>query len=173
MAKEKVNPMSTASLEKVTVNVCVGNDKQGMVKAKKLLEKITEKTPVISTAKKRIAQWQIRPGLGIGYRVTLRDEDAKKFLKWILESRGNVLRKKSLDETGNFSIGVPEYLELNGLKYDADIGILGFEVTVTFAKPGYRVRTRRLQQRKVPQRHRVTQDEVISYVQENFGVKVE
>lgn len=172
MAKEN-NPMTKAYLEKVTVNVCVGNDKQGMVRAEKLLRKITEKTPVTSTAKKRIAQWQIRPGLPIGYKVTLRDEDAKKFIQWILESRGKKLSKKSLDENGNFSIGVHEYLELNGMKYDAEIGIIGFEVTTTFSKPGHRIKTRRLQKKKIPQRHRVTRDEVISFMEKDLGVKVE
>ena len=171
--KDTPNPMRGVLLDKVTVNVCVGNDKQGMVKAKKLLEKLTEKTPVQNCAKKRLATWQIRPGLPIGYKVTLRGEDAAKFLKWILESKNKKVKASSLDTNGNFALGFQEYLELNGMKYDADIGIMGFELMITFARAGFRVKTRRLKNAKVPQRHRVTKDEVIEYLKSNFKVSVE
>lgn len=167
------NKMRTVSLDKVTVNICVGNDKQAMIKAKKLLESLTKKTPVEATAKKRLATWQIRPGLAIGYKVTLRGTDAAEFLKWILESKGNKLKSSSLDTYGNFAVGVHEYLELKGMKYDADIGIMGFELMTTFTRPGFRVKTRRLSKAKVPQRHKVTQAEVVEYMKENFEVTVE
>lgn len=170
---EKVNPMREVLLEKVTVNICVGNDKQGMVKAEKLLKKITEKTPVKSTAKKRLAAWQIRPGLPIGYKVTLRGDDAKKFLKWVLDSKGKKFKASSVDKNSNFSIGVHEYLDLNGMKYDADIGIMGFELMATFVRPGFRVKTRNIRPVKVPQRHRVTKDEVVEFMKSNFEVKVQ
>ena len=171
MAKEnKTNVMKTLSLEKVTVNICVGNDKQGMVKADKLLRKLTNKTPVKNSAKKRIAAYTIRPGLPIGYKVTLRGDDANKFLQWVLDSKGKKFKSSSIDKNGNFSIGFHEYLDLNGMKYDADIGIMGFEVMVTFVRPGFRIKSRLLQKAKVPQRHRVTKQEVVDYMKENFKV---
>lgn len=172
MVAKKINPMTKAYLEKVTVNICVGNDKLGMVKADKLLRKLTDKTPVKASAKKRIATYQIRPGLPIGYKVTLRGDDANKFLKWVLESKGNKFKSSSIDQGGNFSIGFHEYLDLKGMKYDADIGIMGFELMITFAKPGFRIRTRDLKKEKVPQRHRVKKDEVIEFMKENFKVEV-
>jgi len=172
MAEVKTNPMKEVKLEKLTVNICVGNDKQGMVKADKLLRKLTDKTPVKNAAKKRIATYQIRPGLPIGYKVTLRGEDAKKFLTWILDSKGKKFNSKSIDANGNFSIGFHEYLDLNGMKYDADIGIMGFEVMATFVRAGFRIKTRGLRKAKVPQRHRVTKDEVISFMKSNFKVEV-
>lgn len=169
---EITNPMREVLLEKVTVNICVGNDKTGMVKAEKLLEKITGKTPVKNTAKRRLAAWQIRPGLPIGYKVTLRREDAKKFLAWVLESKGKKFKGSSIDKNGNFSLGVNEYLDLNGLKYDSEIGIMGFELMVTFIRRGFRIKSRNLLKAKVPQRHRVTKDEALNFMVENFGVKV-
>lgn len=169
---EAQNIMKTVSLEKVTVNICVGNDKQTMIKARKLLETLTKKKPVEAVAKRRLATWQIRPGLAIGYKVTLRGEDAKSFLTWILESKGNKLKASSLDKYGNFAVGVHEYLELKGMKYDSDIGIMGFELMTTFVRPGFRVKSRRLLRRKVPARHKVTKEEVIEYMDKNFGVKI-
>ena len=167
------NPMRKIRMEKVTVNICVGNDKQGMVKAEKLLRKLTNKTPVKNCAKKRLAAWQIRPGLPIGYKVTLRGDDAKNFLQWVLDSKGKKFKASSLDANNNFSVGFHEYLDLNGMKYDAEIGILGFEVMVTFSRPGFRIKQRRLKTSKIPLRHRVKKDEVIEYMKENFKVSVE
>ncbi len=170
---ENINKMREVSLDKVTVNICVGNDKPGMIKAEKLIKLLTKKTPVKATAKRRLALWQIRPGLPIGYKVTLREQDAKDFLTWIFKSKGNVLKKSSLDNQGNFALGVAEYLDLSGMKYDADIGIMGFELMATFTRPGFRIKSRRLKKAKIPQRHKVTRDEVTAYVENNFGVKVE
>ena len=164
--------MKKIFLDKVTLNVCVGNDKPGMVKAEKLLKMLTNKTPVICTAKRRMATWQIRPGLPIGYKVTLRGDDAAKFLAWCLESKGNKLKSSSLDHTGNFSLGFTEYLELSRSKYDADIGIMGFEVMVTFKRPGGRVKTRALHPARIPQRHKVTAEEVTAYLTEHFKTEV-
>ena len=175
MTQENValNPMKQISIDKVTVNMCVGNDKNGMVKAEKLLSMLTKKTPVKCNAKKRLNTWQIRPGLAIGYKVTLRGEDAHEFLKWVLKSKGNKVSKKSLDTYGNFSIGVHEYLDLSGMKYDADIGIIGFEVMTTFKRPGFRIKSRFTQKARIPQRHKVSPEEVIEFMNNEFGVSVQ
>lgn len=173
MEEVQQNIMRKVLLDKATVNICVGNDKQGMIRAEKLIKALTNKTPVHACAKKRLATWQIRPGLPIGYKVTLRDQEAKEFLAWIFKSKGNKLKVSSLDKTGNFAIGVSEYLDLSGMKYDADIGIMGFEVMITFTRPGSRVKSRRLRKSRVPLRHKVTKDEVINYLGNEFKVKVE
>lgn len=167
------NVMRRLILDKVTINICVGNDKEGMVKAEKLLVKLTGKTPVKNTAKRRLATWQIRPGLPIGYKVTLRGEDSSKFLQWILDSKGKKFNSKSIDNNNNFSMGFHEYLDLNGMKYDADIGIMGFELMVTFKRPGFRIKSRRLIASKIPKRHRVSKEEVIEFIKTNFKVKIE
>lgn len=166
------NPMKGVIIDKLTVNLCVGNDKNGMIKAEKLLSKITNKTPVKCSAKRRLNTWQIRPGLAIGYKVTLRDNDAQEFLAWVLKSKKNVISKKSLDTYGNFSIGVHEYLDLSGMKYDADIGIIGFEVMTTFRRAGFRIKSRFVGKAKIPKRHKTTPEEVIEYMEKTFGAEV-
>lgn len=166
------NVMQKVFLDKVTVNICVGNDKAGMDKAEKLLRKLTDRTPVRNTAKRRLATWQIRPGLPIGFKVTLRGEEAKKFLTWMLNSKSKKINESSMDDYGNFSLGFPEYLEVSGIKYDAEIGIMGFEVMVSFSRPGFRVKKRLLQNRRVPMRHRVTREEVKEFLKENFNTEV-
>jgi large subunit ribosomal protein L5 len=171
--QKNTNPMKKPTIDKITVNVCVGNDKPGMIKAEKLLSKLTNKTPVKCSAKRRLNTWQIRPGLPIGYKVTLRDNDAYEFLRWVLKSKGNVISEKALDTYGNFSIGVHEYLDLVGMKYDADIGIIGFEVMTTFKRAGYRIKSRFVGKTKVPSRHKVTPEEVKEFMKQEFEVKFE
>lgn len=172
MAQEKINVMKNLILDKITVNICVGNDKPGMVKAEKLLKLVTNKTPVKNSARKRLATWQIRPGLPIGYKVTMRGEDANKFLKWILDSKGKKLKSSSIDGNGNFSVGVSEYLDLKGMKYDSEIGIMGFELTATFKRAGFRIKSRNIRPSKVPQRHRIKKDEVLGFMEKSFGVSI-
>ena len=58
------------------------------------------------------------------------------------------------------------------MKYDAEIGIMGFELMATFIRPGFRIKVRSLKSAKVPKRHRVTKEEVLNYMIENFGVSV-
>lgn len=169
----KVNSMREVILEKVTVNICVGNDKQAMVRAESLLKTLTKKNPVKNCAKKRLATWQIRPGLPIGYKVTLRGDDAKEFLKWVLASKANKLNLSCIDNNGNFAVGVQEYLELSGMKYDADVGIMGFELMTTFMRRGFRIKNRRLLKSKIPKRHKITKDEVVDFMKENFDVRFE
>jgi large subunit ribosomal protein L5 len=168
---KNINEMKKVFLEKVTINVCVGNDKQGMIKAEKLLEKLSSKKPVKNSAKKRLATWQIRPGLPIGYKVTLRGDDAKNFLIWALKSKSNELKESSLDMYGNFSLGFSEYLELSSMKYDADIGIMGFELMVTFARKGFRIKSRKLKTERIPKRHKLSKEEVKEVLINDYGVK--
>ena len=46
------------------------------------------------------------------------------------------------DETGNLSFGFAEYIDVEGIQYDPEIGVIGFNVAVTFERPGYRIKQR-------------------------------
>ena len=169
----KINPMKKVEIEKLTINICVGNDKAGMEKAKVLLGILKEsRKPAYTCAKRRLATWQIRPGLPIGYKLTLRRLEAIEFLKWVLLSKKNTISEKSFDKLGNFSVGVYEYLDLKGLKYNADVGIMGFEIMVTFKRLGLRVKDRRIRKAKIPMRHKPSKEEVITFLKENLQVEV-
>ena len=57
------------------------------------------------------------------------------------------------------------------MKYNPDIGIFGMNVSVTFEKPGYRIAKRRIQQKKVPAKHRISKEEtMMKYMEDNFNV---
>jgi len=163
-------------IEKLTINICVGNDKLGMVRAEKLITSICkDRKPTKCCAKKRLATWKLRPGLPIGYKLTLRKAKAIEFLTWILDSKGKKIKQSSFDKYGNFGVGIAEYLDLKGMKYDADIGIMGFEIMVSFKrKYGNRVKSRLLREAKIPNRHKPSKTEVFEFLKNTIeGVKIE
>jgi len=161
------------SVEKVTVNIGVGTTGEKLEKAKKLLQKLTERKPIETKSKKRIPTWDLRPGVAIGTKVTLRGESAKKFLNLALDSVERKVKPSNFDNLGNFSFGVHEYIDVPGFKYDPDIGILGFNVSATLDKWGYRVKKRKRQTSRIPKKHMITQAESIDYFKKNFNVVVE
>lgn len=159
-------------LEKVTLNVGVGSG--GNVKidnAKKLLERITGVKPVATKAKKRNPSFNIRKGDLIGVKVTLRKEKALSVLKKCLEAVNFKLPLSCFDSHGNFSFGVHEYIELKGVKYDPEIGMMGFDVCVTLSKPGKRVALRRIKPARIPLKQRVSKSEAVEFVK-GLGVEV-
>jgi large subunit ribosomal protein L5 len=120
-------------------------------------------------SKKRIPGWGVRPGLEIGAVITLR-KDIEPFLKKMLITIDNTLKKKQIS-TNNFSFGIKEYIEIPGVEYQRDIGIMGFDVTVVFKRTGRRIRLKKIKQGKIPKRQDITKEEIIRFMEENFQTK--
>jgi len=165
-----MNPMQEVRIEKVTLNIGTGGPGDKLDKAMQLLNKITSAKPVTTTSKKRIPTWGVRPGLQIGCKVTVRKKKAEELLKRLLAAKSNKLSDTNIDRTGNLSFGIPEYIDIPGAEYDASIGIIGLEAAVTFEKPGYRIKKRQLQKRKIPTNHKLSKEEIIKFMQEKFNV---
>jgi large subunit ribosomal protein L5 len=79
---------------------------------------------------------------------------------------------KNFDQQGNFSFGIPEYIDIEGLEYDPDLKIIGLEVAVTLERPGFRVRNRIVRKSQLGKPHKITKDQAIEFVQ-SLGVTVE
>jgi len=164
--------MKTVRIEKLTLNIGVGNDQKKLEKGLKLLKNITGISPVKTITSKRIAGWGIRPGLPIGCKLTLRKDKANQLLKRLLLAKENVLKPEQFDNNGNVSFGIHEYIDIPDVQYDPQLGVLGLEVCVTFERPGYRIKRRRVLKKRVPARHRVTKEDSMKFMIENFKVKV-
>jgi large subunit ribosomal protein L5 len=123
------NPMRKISIEKLTINVGVGEPGDKLEKAKKLIERLTKTKAVITNAKKKIPGFKIRPGLPIGIKVTIR-KNTGELLKRLLEAVENTVKASSFNGR-NLSFGVDEYIHIPGMDYDPSIGIIGLEVTMT------------------------------------------
>ncbi|MCK4669729.1 MAG: 50S ribosomal protein L5 [Nanoarchaeota archaeon] len=167
-----MNSMKDIQIEKVTLNFGAGKDQARLDKGIKLIKMLAGRDPVKTFAKERIAAWSLRKNLPIGCKLTLRNEEAKVLLKRLLRAKDNKLKEKMFDDQGNFSFGIHEYIDLQDVKYDADIGIMGFEIAITLKRPGYRIKNRRYLKKKIPERHRVSKEDAMGFMKKNFKVTI-
>jgi len=167
-----MSSMKDIKVEKITLNIGTGQPGPALEKAMILLKAITDRKPIETKTTKRIPGWSLRPGLTIGCKVTLREEKAIKVLKSLLAAIENTLSIRSFDKQGNFAFGVPEYLEIPDMEYIPEVGIIGLEVAVTLARPGYRIKKRSQKTKKIPARHQITKDEAIAFAKSNFDIKL-
>ena len=165
-----MNPMNEVVIAKATVSIGVGESGEKLSRAINLLETMFDQKPVKTFSKVTNPEFGIRKHQPIACKVTLRGEKADKAIKMVLDGIGNHLLPKQFDAQGNLSFGIAEHIDIPGLRYNPDIGIFGMNVSVTFEKPGYRIKKRRIQQKNVPQRHRISKEETIKYMEENFHV---
>ena len=86
--------------------------------------------------------------------------------------RENRLAAYSFDAQGNFSFGVPDHTLFEGQKYDPNVGIFGMDICVTMKRPGFRIKDRRVRQRKIPSRHFISGEETAKFLADKFKVEV-
>ena len=156
--------MREIKIEKVILSV--GATGETLEKGFKLLKMLTGRTPVKTKSTKRIPTWGVRPRLETGAMITIR-KNPEVILKKMLLAIENTLRRRQISEN-NFSFGIKEYLEIPGVEYNREIGILGLDVTVAFKRAGKRVRLRKIKEGKIPKRHRVSKEEIIKFMEEKF-----
>ena len=167
------NPMRALRVEKVTVNIGVGEAGEKLVKAQKVLEMVTNQKSVQTISKTVNRDLGIRVGMPLGCKVTLRGEEAEAFLRKALSIRENKIYVYSFDKEGNMSFGISDYTDFEGMKYDPEIGIFGMDVNVVIRRVGgCRVERRALLSRRIPKEHRVQRDEAIQFVKDKFNVEV-
>ncbi|MCK4717312.1 MAG: 50S ribosomal protein L5 [Thermoplasmata archaeon] len=165
--------MQTIELEKVVVNIGVGEAGEKILRAERVLEMLTGQKPIRTVSKTTNKDLGIRDGQDIGCKVTLRGEKAEDFLKRAFWVRENKIWKYSFDPEGNFSFGIPDYTDFEGMRYTPDIGIFGMDISTTLRrKGGKRIATRKLLKRKIPMNHRITTKEGLEYAQYKFDLEV-
>ncbi len=171
--KKMNNPMRRIVIDKVVINIGVGEGGEKLRKAEKVIDILTGGVkPMHMKAKKTIRDFNIRKGLPIGLKVTLRGKKAEDFLNRALWVRDYKVPNYSFDAQGNLNFGISDYTEFEGVKYDPDIGIFGMDISVVFRRPGYRVARRRIKRAKVPMRHRVTREEAMQFMRDNFNLNI-
>jgi len=158
------NPTRQIKIEKVVFSV--GGTAEQLEKGVKLLKLITGKNPAKKKSRKRIPAFGVRPKLEVGAVVTVR-KNLNEILKRMLSAIDNKLKKKQIS-VNNFSFGIKEYIEIPGMEYQRDIGIMGLDVTVVFKRHGRRVRVRKIKTGKIPQRQKISREEIIKFMEENF-----
>jgi len=166
-----MNPMRELKIDKVTLNIGAGDDKQKIEKSVKLLEMLTEKKAVVTKSKKR-STFGVAKGRPIGAMVTLRKKDAEEFLKKAFVAKENKLSMSQFDKEGNFSFGIKEYIDIPGVRYLHEIGMMGFDIAVTVERKGFRIKRRRIKKTQIPRKQKITKEETAEWLKNKFGVAV-
>ena len=169
MEKENKTVMKKFKIEKVILNI--GGTGEKLDKGVILLEKISGEKPVKVKATKRIPTWQVRPGLEVGTKVTLRGKKAESILRKLLPAVDNTLKEKQVQDNF-FSFGIHEYIEIPGVDYIREVGIMGFEVTAVFSRPGKYTIIKKVKRGKRPKRVNVLKEEIIGYLESQFKTKI-
>jgi len=159
--------MREIKIEKVVLNI--GGTGENLEKGVKLLKILTGRKPAKIKTIKRIPTLSVRPGLEVGTVVTIRKE-AEEILKRMLTAIDNKIKKKQIS-VNNFSFGIKEYIEIPGIEYQRDIGIIGLDVTVVFKRTGRRVRLKKVKRGRIPKRQSISKEEIIKFMEEKFGTE--
>ena len=133
------NPMRVPRLEKIVVNVGVGEatrEAKVLDSAIEDLKVITGQRPLVTKAKKSIASFKLRAGMSIGAKVTLRGDRMWEFLDRLLsvalprirDFRG--LDPDAFDGRGNYTVGITEQLIFPEIDYDKIDRVRGMDITV-------------------------------------------
>ena len=134
------NKLEVPKLEKIVINMGVGEatqDKKKVETAAAEMQAISGQKPVVTKAKKSIAQFKLREGMPIGCKVTLRRERMYEFLDRLVtialprvrDFRG--LNPKSFDGRGNYAMGLKEQIIFPEINYDQIDKVRGMDVIVT------------------------------------------
>ena len=134
------NALEIPRIEKIVLNMGVGEatqDKKRVEQAASEMELIAGQKPVVTKAKKSIAQFKLREGMPIGVKVTLRRERMYEFLDRFItialprvrDFRG--LNPKSFDGRGNYACGIKEQIIFPEISYDRVDKVRGMDVIVT------------------------------------------
>ena len=172
MSQVTDSPMKKISLEKVVLNMGIGKSGDVIDIARRALEQISGKKPSTRSAKETQREWGVRKGEPIGVAVTIRGNDAIALLKRLLESKGNTVKGKAFDNFGNYSFGINEHIDIPGVKYDPQIGILGLGISITLTRPGYSIRKRSKHKASVGKAHIITNQEAKDYLTNEYGVTI-
>ena len=141
--KEKLglaSVMAVPKVTKITINMGVGealNDKKVLESAVEDMTLIAGQKPLVTKARKSVANFKIRDGMPIGCKVTLRGDRMYEFLQRLLsiaiprerDFRG--LDTKSFDGRGNYSMGIKEHIIFPEIDYDKVDKIRGMDVCIS------------------------------------------
>ncbi len=169
-AVESGHVMRTIRIDKLTLNFGAGKDQKALEKGVVLLRQLTGIEPVRTITQKRIPTWGLRPGLPVGAKITIRGDAAADLCRRLLTARDFKLKQSNIDNMGNVSFGLKEYIDIPGAKYDPTIGIIGLECSLTLKRPGYRVRDRKMKKARLSSKHRVSQVDATAFMKQRFNV---
>lgn len=172
MAQKIESPMKKITVAKVVLNMGVGKSGEPIERAKRALQQIAGQQPSPRMARATQRDWGVHKGEPIGVAVTVRKQPALDLLKRLFAAKGNQVKGSSFDNFGNISFGIREHIDIPGVKYDPNIGIVGLNVSLSLTRPGFNIRVRSKHKASIGEHHRITSDDAKEFLSREFGVQV-
>jgi large subunit ribosomal protein L5 len=159
-------------IDKVVVHMGVGESGEKLVKAENIMKTITGQTSIRTIAKMTQPAFSIRKGAPIGCKVTLRGKTARDFFATAVGILNKTVFESQFDKSGNISFGLEEHTDFPGMSYDPQIGIFGMDVNVVLERKGIRITRRRVARKKLPAAQRVSKQDAIAFLKQDYQVEV-
>ena len=124
------------TLKKCSINICVGESGDRLTRASKILEELTGQKPSVGQAQQTIRSFGIHRNEEISVFCTVRGSVASDLLERALRIKEYRLLSTCFTDHGTFAFGIDEHIDLEGMKYDPNIGIFGMNFVVVCGKSG-------------------------------------
>merc|ERR1712118_642745 len=171
MPRNPDNVMRRVMCDKLVINIAVGESGDRLTKAIRVLQQLSDQTPVENTARYTVRTFGIRRNEKIACHVTVRGEKATDLIERGLKIADYEICAKHFSESGNFGFGVNEHIDL-GLKYDPATGIYGMDFYVVLKRPGMCVAKKKRKRGRLAQSHRVTKEDAMEWVRQTFNAEI-
>ncbi len=169
--QHKMRKPKVASL---ILHCSVGESGEALERVKKIIESIGDMKTVETRAKRTFREFGVRKDEPIGAKITIRDhEKIMELIPKLFDVRDFKISKRAFDKEGNFGFGIKEHIDIQGTKYDPNLGVTGLDVFIQLERPGFRVKKRFRSPRKIPGKHRISKDEAIIFAETELGITVE
>merc|ERR1711988_1887477 len=167
----KDNVMREIKVDKMIINIAVGEAGDRLTKAGRVLQQLSDQQPVENKARYTVRTFGIRRNEKIATHVTIRGEKAMDLIERGLKITDYEISQRHFSQTGNFGFGVNEHIDL-GLKYDPNTGIYGMDFFVVLCRPGFRVSRKKRKRGRIAPCHRITKEDAMEWVRQSFNAEI-
>merc|ERR1711937_355305 len=171
MPRNPDNVMRKVQCDKLIINIAVGESGDRLTKAVRVLQQLSDQTPVENYARYTVRTFGIRRNEKIACHVTVRGEKAIDLIERGLKITDYEISSKHFSASGNFGFGVNEHIDL-GLKYDPATGIYGMDFYIVLKRAGFNVPKKKRKRCRMGPSHKVTKEDAMEWVRQTFNAEI-